>query len=183
MKKICLVAQIILFPLILSACAGMDGLFNRDPLTGGVNSGTSRLLGCQVPAGMQYFPSHSYSEDAGSGLETWRGSLSPASAGLNTHHTLKNDGWQLRLALHTGERYFYLYQKKDRYAAIVIRPQGITTIMEIWVGDALPDGADLASGYSPDTSGINAMEGEEYGSIEESPSVKEETWGVEEREI
>ena len=183
MKKYAILAICAAICATLSACAGLESVYNRDPFTGGVNAGISQSLHCPLPAGMQYYPSHSYSEGESGSLETYRGTMEPAAAALTMHNTLKNDGWQLRLSLRSSNRQLYIYSKGDRLAAILFRKQGVMTIMEIWTGTSLPDGAALAPRPLPENEGMNSIEGEEYGSIEEIPARKEETWGGEERDL
>lgn len=172
--------------LFLCACSGFNSFYNRDPLTGGVNVVHSATLGVPIPPGMQFYPSHS-SRDTGSGdssLETYRGALSPATAALNTHNNLKRDGWQLRLASRTGDRWLDVYAKGDRLAIVALRRQGMLTIMELWTGQGLPDGAELildAPASAIDRADENCPADEEAGAIEENDSPEVETWGLEER--
>ena len=165
----------------LCGCAAFENLFSRDPLTGGVNAGASELLGCPVPGGMQLYPSHSVSgagpTGAAEGLETYRGSMTPAAAGLAMHNNLKQAGWQLRLSLRGGNRYLYVYALGNRLAVVAIHTQGMLTIMEIWTGEALPDGSELSYPNAARTKADDAVLGEGF------PDPPSETFGLEERDL
>ena len=172
-----------LLAYFLTGCASINSVYNRDPLTGGVNTGISPLLHCPVPGGMQIYPSHSYAEQGptgvSQGLETYRGAVNATTCGIAMHNTLKQNGWQLRLSLRQGGRYLYLYAKGDERCVITLRSQGILTIMEIWLGAALPDGAEL----HPSTSNLPSEPKIENFETFEDNSANEENFGIEEKDL
>lgn len=160
--------------IFMSGCTqlGIDNPFDKDPLTGGVDASTSRLLGVKIPAGLQVYPSHGYVETtpagARQGLETYRGNIDGAAASLNLFNTLRQHGWELRLSLRKGDRSLALYQRDNDFAVIAFHRQGMLTIMEIWAGQKLPDGSIPGSqeSYENEESTVS-LPGEEYGPIEE----------------
>ena len=72
------ILAVTLLAALMAGCSTMEisNPFTNDPLTGGVDTGTSQLLGVPTPAGMQRFPTHGY-QTAGAGgaqgLEIFRG--------------------------------------------------------------------------------------------------------------
>lgn len=187
--KIMLLAAI-LAPLPACSWIGMKNPFTSDPLTGGVNASQSNLLNIPLPAGMQSYPYHSFVKTTLSGqkegLETYRGNASVNSAAITMFNSLKLNGWQLRLCLRKNDRSLYIYQKGQEIAAIVFHMQGMLTIMEIWAGERLPDGATLDFAKN-DNEPDESIAGEEYGPIEESKAAQGtvEQWGgqLEERDL
>lgn len=189
---IALIAQI-----MLSGCAwlGQNTSYRNDPLTGGVNAGASSLLHVALPAGMQAYPSHGYSEirEGGrEGLETLRGNVDASSAAMTMFNNLKSAGWQLRMSARKSPRAIYLYQKQNEFAILSFHPQGLLTILEIWTGPRLADGANLLIPSLSPAEELPSIEGEEFGPIEETrqapaPKGSIETWGksssIEEMEI
>lgn len=189
---------LLLASFVLSGCAwlGMDNPFNADPLTGGVDASTCRLLGVGLPAGFQLYPSHGYVENGASGqpagLETYRGNASVAHANVAMFNSLKAAGWKLELALRKGDRAVTLYRRDSRLALVAFHRQGMLTIMEIWAGEELPPDAVLGLDAEPDQNDGNVeMAGEEYGPLgedEKEPAPGSvEKWGkastLEEREL
>lgn len=173
--------------------AGCNGLgtgqfanpFTANPFTGGEKARTSRLLGLSLPAGLELYPSHGFeggAQDGSSqGLEVLRGYVDPSQAAEYMFTGLKGAGWQLRQSLSRDSHSLQVYEKDNRMAAIVLRPQAAFTIMEIWTGPRLPDGAALQfrHDYSPDKS----LPGEEYGPAGGASQGMTETFGPAEREL
>lgn len=191
--------SLIVFVLVffVSGCAqlGIDNPFANDPLTGGVDASTSRLLGVKIPAGLQVYPSHGYVETTPAGvrqgLETYRGNIDGTAAALNLFNTLQQHGWELRMSLRKGDRSLALYQRDNDFAVVTFHRQGMLTILEIWAGPKLPDGSILGyqKSHENEESGIS-MPGEEYGPLEEEKGDAPrqgtvEQWGgkLEEREL
>lgn len=172
---------------LLCGCAyfGLESPYTRDPLTGGINANTSQLLNIPLPPGLQSFPSHSgisrNPDGSMEGLETFRGHFSENLASQTLFNTLKLHGWQLRLALSKGDRSFCIYQNGSRLAALNFHKQGILTILEIWAGAALPDGASLTV---PDQINHDTFGQNEAAEIPPLPGTVE-TWGtpLEENEL
>lgn len=175
---------------------GIQNPFANDPLTGGVDAASSSLLNVRLPAGFQRYPSHGYTANGQNGekegLETLRGNVDENYVIHAMFNTLKADGWQLRMALRKGSQAFYLYQKGNDYAAVVFRPQGLLTIMEIWRQGALPDGYEMPYTRLPAPQPETSIAGEEYGPLNENEPERspdsapvEERWGgsLEEREL
>lgn len=133
----------------IQGCAsiGLENPFSNDPLTGGTDASTSQLLGVPVPAGMQRYASHGF-QDFGpgggrQGLEVLRGQVNTAFAAQIMYSGLQSQGWQLRLALRKGTRAVYVYDRGAAMAVLTFESQAVLTIMNIWTGDRLPDGAPL----------------------------------------
>lgn len=182
---------------LLSACSylGLENPFTNDPLTGGEDASTSILLNIRLPSGLQRYPSHGYIKtDANGnkeGLEIFRGNISATLASVDLFNALHAKDFELRLSLRKGDRWLALYQKKDEFAILTFHRQGLLTILQIWAGSRLPDGATL--NFAP----VQPLEddpqvelpGEEYGPLEEHESSKRpgavEQWGspLEEREL
>lgn len=163
-----------LFCLALaSGCLGNLNPFGRDPLTGGVDRRESALLDITFPPGLQIYPSHGYIErDSKNGLETLRGHVNPQSAALTFFNSLTANGWSLKIRPRKGDRAVYVYQREQRYAVLTFHKQGALTIVEIWTGNALPEGAPFSAPPQPVVS-EDALQGEEYGPIQTMPSVPE----------
>lgn len=175
--------------LCLCGCSrlGLDQSFGANPLTGGRPAAGSRLLGISVPPGLEHYPEHGFEGSAmdGSmqGLEVFRGHISPPVAASTFFSSLKGQGWQLRQSLNKDSRALQLYENRDRLAAIVMRPQGAFTVVEIWVGPRLPDGAVLD--FRQDFGGEASVVPEEYAPVEESsqPAEEIENFGPQEKDI
>lgn len=133
---------------MLAGCSSMNisNPFSNDPLTGGVDAGTSQLLGVPTPAGMQRFPTHGY-QTAGSGgaqgLEVFRGDADMGFAAQIMYTGLQGQGWQLRMAQRKGGHAVYVYEKGSSLATLVLERETMGTLLFIWVSDRLPDGAAL----------------------------------------
>lgn len=190
------------FPL-LSGCAslGLENPFSSDPLTGGSDASTSALLNVPLPSGLQRYASHGYSAvgatGAREGLEVLRGRLNPGQAAMDLFSTLTSRGWQLRLALHKEDHLLQVYEKGTEMAVLNFRSQAMLTILEIWLGPRLPDGATLTLPVNPPPAReeVGELAGEEYGPLGESgasgagnsgkapaPGTVEQ-WGVQERTL
>lgn len=158
--------------LVLAAaqgCAsmGVGNPFSNDPLTGGADAASSQLLGVPLPAGMQRYASHgymNYGADGGrEGLETLRGNVDAAQAAQSMFTALQGQGWQLRLSLRKGDRSLYVYDKGNSLAVLAFRRQTVLTILEIWTGGRLPDGAALSLPGAAESGA--ELPGEEYPPI------------------
>lgn len=189
--------------VLLSGCAsmGLENPFASDPFTGGVDTTTSALLNVPLPAGLQRYPSHGYSATtsggAREGLEVLRGNVNAGACAMELFSALKSHGWQLRLALHKDGHMLEVYEKGTEMAVLTFRSQAMLTILEIWLGERLPDGATLEMPLEdPGVSGGGAeLAGEEYGPLNEAeessgggsaPAPRPgtvEQWGVEERAL
>ena len=188
---------------LLSGCAsmGIENPFSSDPLTGGVDTATSSLLNVPLPAGFQRYASHGYSATsptgARQGLEVLRGNVNAGACAMELFSALRSHGWQLRLALHRDDHMLQVYEKGGEMAVLSFRSQAVLTILEIWVGERLPDGATLempVQSQEEDGSGME-LTGEEYGPLDDSgnpaPSSGAsapapgtvEPWGVQERAL
>ena len=189
---------------LLSGCAsmGIENPFSTDPFTGGVDTGTSALLNVPLPGGLQRYASHGYittgANGAREGLEVLRGHVNAGATAMELFTALKSHGWQLRLALHKEDHLLQIYEKGAELAVLTFRGQGALTILEIWAGQRLPDGATLE--MPVDASGLGdggaELAGEEYGPLDGATSGGGETsggpsavpgtveqWGVEERAL
>ncbi len=133
-----------------TGCAsfGVGNPFSNDPLTGGTAAGVSQLLDVPLPVGMERYASHgylTYAVDGGrEGLETLRGNVDASRAAQSLFTALQSQGWQLRLSLRKGDRAVYVYEKGTTLAVLAFRRQTVLTILEIWSGSRLPDGASLS---------------------------------------
>lgn len=171
--------------LCLGGCAffGQNAGYRNDPLTGGVNTQTSSLLNVALPRGFQRYSSHGYSKagaEGQEGLETLRGHVDAGAAAMAMFNTLKSAGWQLRMFLNKGARAVYLYQKDNEYAMLAFHPQGLLTILEIWLGPRLPEGALPSLPGSGGAEEIPSLAGEEFGPDEGEYAPEKgavETWG------
>lgn len=188
----CLLAIMVI--CLLGGCGylGIESPFRTDPLTGGENAVSSLLLDVRLPAGLQRYPSHGFINNGvnGSreGLETFRGNISSQVAAIDLYNELHARGWEMRLNLRKGDRSVMLYEKGNDLAILTFHRQGVMTVLEIWAGQRLADGA------LPGTGEVQSMEephvelpGEEFGPLDESSEKpgKVEQWGstLEEREL
>lgn len=194
MKQICRLVCCAVLALALAACAplGIEGPFRNDPLTGGINASISELLNITLPAGLQRYPSHGFvrigENGRKEGLETFRGNMDGVAANLNIFNSLHQKGWQLRLSLRKGDRSIAIYENAGELALVAFHRQGMLTILEIWAGPRLGDGAVLsAPGGNMEDEPESSIAGEEYGPIDgrESKEGVVEKWGggLEEREL
>lgn len=174
--------------LVMTGCStlGIQQPYNRDPLTGGVNTSQSRLLGIALPVGLQIYPSHSRIADGSraEGLETLRGHVDQSACAMSFYERMKGAGWRLRLYQRFGQRAVYVYDRGNEMAALVFHEQGLLTIVEIWAGPRLADNAAAPQGAMQGED-YKQMPAEEYGPVTESQGspAKVEKWGVEEREL
>ncbi len=158
---------------LLQGCAsmGVGAPFSNDPLTGGVDTATSALLNVPLPAGLQRYASHGYSAlnaDGGrEGLEVLRGRVNAGAAAMELFTALKSHGWQLRLSLRKEDRLLQVYEKAGEMAVLAFRSQAMLTILDIWLGRRLPEGATLQMPDDPGLTGGGAeLPGEEYGPLD-----------------
>lgn len=149
------------------ASLGVGSPFANDPLTGGAAAGASQLLDVPLPMGMERYASHgylTYGADGGrEGLETLRGNVDASQAAQSLFTALQGQGWQLRLSLRKGDRAVYVYEKGTALAVLAFRRQTVMTILEIWSGNRLPDGASLSLPGSE--SPTSELPGEEYAPL------------------
>lgn len=151
----------------------------NDPFTGGVDSSESALLHISMPPGLQFYPSHSSSSGGArrEGLETWRGYVDEAACARQLYDALRQAGWNLRMSQTVGSRALYIYEKASETAAVIFQAQGMLTIVQIWAGARLGDGAELTGPVAKD--GTPAPSAEEYA----PETGAEERWGLEEKEL
>ncbi|MDR1659930.1 MAG: hypothetical protein LBR94_06260 [Desulfovibrio sp.] len=138
------------FALLCAAAQGCSGLgirnpFPGDPLTGGSEAATSRLLDIPIPPGMERYLSHGYqtygAHGGREGLESLRGNVDLSGTIQSLHASLAAQGWQLRVSLRKGDRAVQIYERGDALALLNFRRQTVMTILEIWTGGRLPDGS------------------------------------------
>lgn len=182
---------------LLSACSylGLENHFSNDPLTGGEKAGRSILLDIRLPAGLQRYSSHGFinidANGGKEGLEIFRGNISASLASVDLFNELRAKDYELRLSLRKEDRSLALYQKKDNLAILTFHRQGLLTILQIWAGSRLPDGAALsfAPAQIPEDDPQVELPGEEYGPLEEHETSEKpgavERWGssLQEREL
>lgn len=200
---ICISVLLIAATFLLSGCAslGLENPFSSDPLTGGTDASTSSLLNVQLPDGFQRYASHGYtavgSTGAREGLEVLRGRINAGTAAMELFSALNSRGWQLRLALHKEDHLLQVYEKGAEMAVLNFRSQAVLTILDIWLGPRLPDGATLMIPLKAPRANESGGElpAEEYGPLGESgtsggnsgarnpaPGTVEQ-WGVQERTL
>lgn len=156
---------LLILPFALSACVlPGQNVYTNDPLTGGKEAGMSQLLHIPLPAGLQYYPSHSKISGGGrkEGLEALRGHVDRESCGSSFYASLKQAGWQLRMFERAGDRAIYIYQKENELAAIIFQAQGLLTIVQIWVGPRLADNAVIGEPRQEEES-YSSLPGEIFG--------------------
>ncbi len=131
--------------VLLGGCAEMHlhNPFSSDPLTGGENVGTSRLLTLSVPAGMQLFPSHGSTAADGGGLEIYRGWVDMNVVAQYMHSGMQGQGWNVRLARRKDSRAVYVYERTTSMAVLTVERTALGTLLCIWTGERLADGAAL----------------------------------------
>jgi hypothetical protein len=141
---------VFILTLTLAMIQGCNNLvvrnpFPDDPLTGGSEAATSRLLDIPLPLGMERYSTHGYQtygvHGGREGLETLRGNIDMFSAALSVHSSLAVQGWHLRLSLRKGDRIVQVYERGNALALLNFRRQTVMTILEIWTGGRLVDGA------------------------------------------
>jgi len=143
---------------MMAGCSSMNisNPFSNDPLTGGVDTGSSQLLGVPTPAGMQRFPTHGY-QTTGSGgaqgLEVFRGDADMGFVAQIMYTGLQGQGWQLRMAQRKNGHAVYVYEKGSTLATLEVEREAMGTLLFIWVADRLPDGAALPRQENTGTSG------------------------------
>lgn len=171
---------------LLGGCVipGQTSYIN-DPLTGGVDASSSNMLHIPLPAGLQYYPSHSKISGGvrKEGLEVWRGYIDQNAAIRQIYQNMKQRGWHVRLMQNAGARALCVYQKDNELAAIAFQKQGALTIVQIWLAPRLADNAEPLGGVEEEP--LNSIVGEEYPPADKGSEStgKVETWGVQEREL
>ena len=115
---------IIALLFFLSGCSGMGG-FGGMTASGGRPTPSSVLLGVALPAGTEYFPSHS-SISGQDGVEILRSSSGPAVCAGTIASGLQARGWKVRLSQTSG-----------------IQTPPMQTLVQIAAGTQLPDGATV----------------------------------------
>lgn len=193
MRRPLVILAVTLLAALMAGCASMEisNPFTNDPLTGGVDAGTSQLLGVATPAGMQRFPTHGYQTTGAGGaqgLEIFRGNVEMGFAAQIMFSGLQGQGWHLRMAQRKGTRSVYVYERGAALATLVIERETMGTVLAVWVADRMPDGATLpmqenagASGYSGSGSGNSSGYSESTGGGGGMNSAPKpgftETWG------
>ena len=107
---------IIALLFFLSGCSGMGG-FGGMTASGGRPTPSSVLLGVALPAGTEYFPSHS-SISGQDGVEILRSSSGPAVCAGTIASGLQARGWKVRLSQTSGNRGFYIFENGGRLAIV-----------------------------------------------------------------
>lgn len=201
MQRPFVILAVTLLAALMAGCStvNISNPFTNDPLTGGVDTGASQLLGVSVPAGMQRFPTHGYQTMGASGpqgLEIFRGDVDMGFAAQIMFNGLKGQGWQLRMAQRKGIRSVYVYERGSAVATLTLERETVGTLLAIWVADRMPDGATLpmqentgASGYggsggsgssgsSGGSSGYTESNGGSSGGMNSTPKPGfTESWG------
>lgn len=85
------------------------GGFGGMTASGGRPTPSSVLLGVALPAGTEYFPSHS-SISGQDGVEILRSSSGPAVCAGTIASGLQARGWKVRLSQTSGNRGFYIFE-------------------------------------------------------------------------
>ena len=171
MRRPLVILAVTLLAALMAGCSTMEinNPFTNDPLTGGVDTGKSQLLGVPTPAGMQRFPTHGY-QTAGAGgaqgLEIFRGDADMDFVAQIMFTGLQGQGWHLRMAQRKGIRSVYVYERGSTMATLTIERETMGTVLAIWVADRMPDGATLpmqentgTSGYGGGNSGSGSSSG------------------------
>ena len=114
MHRLLVTISLLLLPLI-AGCAGFTNPLTGTTVGGGVVANTSRLLGTPLPAGMEFYAEHSRIEGQ-DGMETLRGTASPAMCARTVCDALQADGWAIRLGYATETRALYAFEKQGRPA-------------------------------------------------------------------
>ncbi|MBQ9407439.1 MAG: hypothetical protein IJU37_11975 [Desulfovibrio sp.] len=166
----CLVAA------VLAGCADVNlrNPFTSDPLTGGQNVGTSRLLSLTIPAGMQLYPTHGSSTTDG-GMEVYRGRVEMTSVALYMHSGLAGQGWNLRLTRRQGSRAVSVYERANSVVVLTLERTTLGTLLCIWTGERMPDGAGLPQNVW--TAQTGSVGSETYQDFTAPQPQSTESWG------
>ena len=134
---------IIALLFFLSGCSGMGG-FGGMTASGGRPTPSSVLLGVALPAGTEFFPSHS-SISGQDGVEILRSSSGPVVCAGTIASGLQARGWKVRLSQTSGNRGFYIFENGGRLAIVHVSIQTppMQTLVQIAAGTQLPDGATV----------------------------------------
>ncbi len=178
MRRLLVILAFCLTAIPLAGCAEMNlkNPFTSDPLTGGIDAGTSRLLGLSVPPGMQLYPSHGLNAPDG-GMEVFRGRADMASVAQYMHSGLQGQGWNLRLARRKDGRAVYLYERGSSVAALTLEKSAFGSLLYIWTGERLPDGAALPQDALPPAGSGSDGYGASGGMDTTPQPGAVETWG------
>lgn len=164
MRRPLVILAVTLLAALMAGCSTMEisNPFTNDPLTGGVDTGASQLLGVSTPAGMQRFPTHGY-QTAGAGgaqgLEIFRGDADMGFVAQIMFNGLQGQGWHLRMAQRKGVRGVYVYERGSTVATLTVERETMGTVLAIWVADRMPDGATLPMQENTGTSGYGGNSG------------------------
>jgi len=149
MQRPLVILAVSLLAALMAGCTSMEisNPFSNDPLTGGVDTGKSQLLGVSTPAGMQKFPTHGYQTSGAGGaqgLEIFRGDADMGFVAQIMFTGLQGQGWHLRMAQRKGTRAVYVYERGSTVATLTVEREAVGTVLAIWVADRMPDGATPA---------------------------------------
>ena len=160
---------IIALLFFLSGCSGMGG-FGGMTASGGRPTPSSVLLGVALPAGTEYFPSHS-SISGQDGVEILRSSSGPAVCAGTIASGLQARGWKVRLSQTSGNRGFYIFENGGRLAIVHVSIQTppMQTLVQIAAGTQLrhshPAGHESAYGNALFRHGRHRLRAERAGSL------------------
>ena len=150
MHRLLVTISLLLLPLV-AGCAGFTNPLTGTTVGGGVVANTSRLLGTPLPAGMEFYAEHSRIEGQ-DGMETLRGTASPAMCARTVCDALQADGWAIRLGYATETRALYVFEKQGRLAAVNILPQASLTLMTLYTSSVPPASIPIPFTKKPDYS-------------------------------
>ena len=150
MHRLLVTISLLLLPLI-AGCAGFTNPLTGTTVGGGVVANTSRLLGTPLPAGMEFYAEHSRIEGQ-DGMETLRGTASPAMCARTVCDALQADGWAIRLGYATETRALYAFEKQGRLAVVNILPQASLTLMTLYTSSVPPASIPIPFTKKPDYS-------------------------------
>ncbi len=175
MSRLLVILALCLVPL--GGCAEMHlrNPFSSDPLTGGENVGTSHLLTLSVPAGMQLFPTHGSTAADGGGMEIYRGWVDMNSVAQYMYSGMQGQGWNIRLARRKDSRAVYVYERASTLAVLTVERTTLGTLLCIWTGERLPDGAVPLQEAVPPATGEGSDPENSSGTTHQPGTV--ETWG------
>ncbi len=90
-----------------------------------------------------------------SGIEIYEGRVEINSLSAAMEHNLLKNNWTL-IAKEYDEKIMQIYQKDNRFAIITFYNQTLTTGMDVWVLDKLPQNIINSTPYPPATSSQNS---------------------------
>ena len=164
MQRPLVILAVSLLAALMVGCSSLEisNPFSNDPLTGGVDTGKSQLLGVPTPAGMQRFPTHGYQTSGAGGaqgLEIFRGDADMGFVAQIMFTGLQGQGWHLRMAQRKGVRAVYVYERGSTIATLTVDREAVGTVLAIWVADRMPDGATLPMQENTGSSGYGGSNG------------------------